>query len=662
MAPRQSEAGSGSLDILGREFAKAVAPLESILSSPEEARVLLNELGWDLPPGVDDIGLSVDVRAVIDQLQVIDRSTPDERKDPAVMAARYGELLVKVARLVADIRVAAAALSNVLSADYLNATRIHEQLAPRLLDYLIIRYAEHEHYRVYNLLALMGIFHVEAKRADPAMFQVEYVQRSVIYGRIGKFFSDPGGLAAEVYGWGTADFNSAALLLNVAQLLQAFGADLRPGLLSRRVEESLLGRVVPEADTQPMPRVVIDLIRGLGLDPLTVGLSVFALRPASAGGTDGGIGVAPFVAGTAELVFPLSASGEAQLELEGSVASEVGVALLTRPGGKFEIKSLGPPLSTDVKVALRLRWLPPPDQDRLVLLAAEGVGVDAADAFVELIASPSELELAVGVSDGAVGVKPSGDGFLAHVLPPEGLTAPFDLVLGWSSRGGLRLRGGAGLETTIQVGTEFGPILIESVYVGFRVGGSGIRLVVATSPSLALGPFAAAVDRVGIQLDVSFPSAGGNFGPVQLGVGFNPPKGVGLAIATPAVAGGGFLELDYDAGRYSGVFELTIVGTVSVKAVAIITTKLADGSPGFALLIFITAEGFTPVQLGMGFSLTGIGGLLAINRTVNADAVRGGLRNGVLDSILFVKDPVKNADPYPGHARPGLPAGPRTGC
>jgi len=80
-----------------------------------------------------------------------------------------------------------------------------------------------------------------------------------------------------------------------------------------------------------------------------------------------------------------------------------------------------------------------------------------------------------------------------------------------------------------------------------------------------------------------------------------------------------------------------------VKAVAIISTKLPDGTPGFALLILITAEGFTPIQLGLGFSLTGIGGLLALNRTVNVEVVRNGLRDGVLDSVLFAKDPVRNA-------------------
>ena len=107
-----------------------------------------------------------------------------------------------------------------------------------------------------------------------------------------------------------------------------------------------------------------------------------------------------------------------------------------------------------------------------------------------------------------------------------------------------------------------------------------------------------------------------------------------------------FLVFDDAAGRYAGVFELTIAGVVSVKAIGLITTKMPDGGPGFALLILITAEGFAPgCPIGMGFTLTGIGGLIALNRTVgDADKVRGGLRDGVLDSIMFVKDPVKNAD------------------
>jgi hypothetical protein len=46
----------------------------------------------------------------------------------------------------------------------------------------------------------------------------------------------------------------------------------------------------------------------------------------------------------------------------------------------------------------------------------------------------------------------------------------------------------------------------------------------------------------------------------------------------------------------------------------------------------------------MGFTLTGIGGLVALNRTIDVEAVRRGLGSGLLDSVLFAKDPVANAD------------------
>jgi len=240
-----------------------------------------------------------------------------------------------------------------------------------------------------------------------------------------------------------------------------------------------------------------------------------------------------------------------------------------------------------------------------------------------------------------------GDGFLATALGGRAIESTFDLGLAWSFAKGLQIRGAASLPVELAINADLGPIHVNSVWLALRVAADGstpaITLELAASISLGLGPFAASVDRIGLAGRLTFPPQPGNIGPGQLDLAFKPPVGVGIAIDTLEVSGGGFLFLDSGAGRYAGVFELTLLDVVSVKAVALISTKLPDGRPGFALLIMITAEGFTPVPLGLGFELTGVGGLLALNRTVDADAVRGGLRDGVLDSILFVKDPAHNA-------------------
>ena len=59
--------------------------------------------------------------------------------------------------------------------------------------------------------------------------------------------------------------------------------------------------------------------------------------------------------------------------------------------------------------------------------------------------------------------------------------------------------------------------------------------------------------------------------------------------------------------------------------------------------MFITAEDFQPIQLGLGFKLEGIGGMLAINRTFDEAALREGLKNNTLGTLLFPVDPVRNA-------------------
>ena len=51
---------------------------------------------------------------------------------------------------------------------------------------------------------------------------------------------------------------------------------------------------------------------------------------------------------------------------------------------------------------------------------------------------------------------------------------------------------------------------------------------------------------------------------------------------------------------------------------------MPDGSPGFSLLVIITAEFGAGIQLGFGFTLLGVGGLLGLNRTMRLDAADGG--------------------------------------
>ena len=95
------------------------------------------------------------------------------------------------------------------------------------------------------------------------------------------------------------------------------------------------------------------------------------------------------------------------------------------------------------------------------------------------------------------------------------------------------------------------------------------------------------------------------------------PKGVALAFSQGPVKGGGYLFFDPDQSMYAGAVQLSIKA-LSLSAVGVVTTRLPDGSDGFSMLVMITAE-IPPIQLGFGFSLIGIGGLVGIHRGMEQD-------------------------------------------
>ncbi len=209
---------------------------------------------------------------------------------------------------------------------------------------------------------------------------------------------------------------------------------------------------------------------------------------------------------------------------------------------------------------------------------------------------------------------------------------------------------GPGVSVRIPIGKSLSFLTIHDVQL--RVGLEGpsddrtYLIEAASSLSTKLGPVLARVDRIGVRLGMRLPDdpATANMGFLDLDVGPKLPEGVGLAIDSKGVVtGGGFLFHDSAQGLYAGVMQLTIHERITVKAFGLIGTRLPDGSKGYSLLVFITAEDFRAIPLGMGLTLQGIGGMIGINRTFSEDAMREGLKNNTLGTLLFPRDPIRNA-------------------
>ena len=253
----------------------------------------------------------------------------------------------------------------------------------------------------------------------------------------------------------------------------------------------------------------------------------------------------------------------------------------------------------------------------------------------------ADVGAAVEVGDAQIAVSSGdGDAFVQKLLPPQ-LQGPFSLAVEARAGQALQLHGGIGgppgqLELTFPLDLDIAGVLqLDEVYIAARRSGNETSVLAAISGGASLGPVAMAVQRVGARARIA---------PGGTQIGFKPPDGLGLSIDTPALRLGGFVLIDEARGRYVGAFELAIVEEFSLVGVAIITTKRPDGTPGFALLLLIAIEFPVPIPLGFGFFFVGAGGLLGLNRGVDLDRLRLGLRSGTADSILFPTDVVRRIE------------------
>lgn len=496
-----------------------------------------------------------------------------------------------------------------------------QDLTRKLFDYLVFSYVERRAPALQLLLVFLGIFVAEDVPAAGGL--PDYIRREIRWDWIPKLLK-PKEILHDIYGWGEPNFDSNLLLSRLDALIWSIG-----------LPSHYKGGGSPGTDGV----MNLFLVIGLGSVVAPIGVRAQYLPPA---GTDlPGLSLIPAGMASADQSIPIGAGWNIHIELNAEASAGFGLSL--RPGGNVALGPLpgAPAVSWKLGVELgiiratdegsRIVLFGPPDGARL-----EAQSVEMAVRF-EGETNQGDIGVEMNVVDGQVVIAAGeGDGFLGQILPPDGIAVGFEFTLGWSSKRGLYFRGSGGLETTLPVQLNLGPLRVDSVYLRLRVRDDGrIGVTVAASPVVDISVLVASVERIGIELAAELGTS------PKLDILFNPPTGVGILIDAGPVTGGGYLSFDYENGRYAGILQLQIY-SFSLTAIGLLDTKLPGGQSGYSFLIIITAK-FPPIQLGYGFTLNGAGGLAGIHRTIVIDALQSGVRAGSVDHILFPEDPIRDA-------------------
>ncbi|WP_145998573.1 DUF6603 domain-containing protein [Methyloterricola oryzae] len=404
----------------------------------------------------------------------------------------------------------------------------------------------------------------------------------------------------------------------------------------------------------------------------------------------GGRGLFISLGGDYRTIYPINDRWELVTKLDGR--SNLSVLL----SADHPSDLAGPDLK-DNAIVFGIRSRPKPDGTPLLALPdAEGTHLAIGQWLSFVSVNGGQFEIQTLFQDCSLQLDTSKlDGFLSSLIPGGTQKTDFSFGAGWSTRRGFFTTGqlpslspktspagqpkplalaksaapvpeadpfdmaqleslaarrdGRGVEIPLLTRKSLPGLTIDETAIRIRMRGSSEEPAIAVAAELSLtasiGPVIVHVEDLGLQFDLARfkDTSRANLHFAHLDLDLSTPTAIGLLIDTPQIRGGGFLKLDADAHQYAGMFDLTLSDLTTVKAIGLLNTRLPDGSRGYSLVVIITAQGFAPIQLGMGFTLTGIGGLLGIHRSARTEQLREGIRNGTLGSVLFPQDPIRQA-------------------
>lgn len=608
--------------------ARMTAPLAVALQGPDQFVGLLAELGVDVDIDPADFPVVAELFPVAEDLTRLAElaetlATDDVEAADAVVATL--DVVLGVLDAVEALRGLSAGSISQLAAP-LDNPDTWAGLATDLPGHLFVTWLRLEQPLTFALFVLGGVVTgTDQGAAQPPRYDVDWEAA-------GRLLTDPAGQLRDTYNWGGA-YDHARLLSALAACLRAAGvpaglADV-PIIVSPSTQagvRALRTQIVDEP---------LDAVQG------SITANVLAVPvPAEGAAPD---------AEPSRLLITNEVLGSASCEIDlgdgwsltttGGATATGGLGIIVGPDGVARAAGAAAAGGT-------LRIAAAPDGGWMLLGGPVGTRLELRSVMLELTSegtvSDPELRVSAGSADGFVVIVDPGDAdsFVGALLGALALEIVTGLTVEWSSRDGVTFGGQLGFDLIIVVDRSIGPVHIDRLALRLGGGGDGLSVAVTVTASAVLGPFTVVVDGIGLSLAlVPAPDGRGTIGGADLAVGFRPPAGVGLALDLGVVSGGGFLYIDPNGGGFAGVLELTMLG-VGICAFGIVRTDLPGGDWSLLFALFIEIPS---IQLGFGFTLTGVGGLAGIHRTLDEAALRSAVRAGALDDVLFPANPIADA-------------------
>ena len=139
---------------------------------------------------------------------------------------------------------------------------------------------------------------------------------------------------------------------------------------------------------------------------------------------------------------------------------------------------------------------------------------------------------------------------------------------------------------------------------------------------------------MGFGIDFNYLDPDGSFGDLDITPHFKFPDGIAIAIDTSAVKGAGILKWNKEKEEFLGAVELNILELCSANAMILFNMKMPDGSKGFSYgRLKCVLQAFNWHGLFNHGDRRPL-----VNRRIDQDKLINAVRNGLLSSILFVKD------------------------